>query len=141
MQDKVYLQPFYLIAATLVGLGDVLYLSYYHLLGIIPGCALKGCEIVLSSPYSSPLGVPFAYIGVVFYTYMLALGILVAIDPTSRALRFGLLAYATIGLLLSISFEVFQYVVIHALCMYCAISAFMTLVLFCIAVWHWRATK
>ena len=60
MQPKVYLAPFYLIAATFIGLGDTLYLSYYHLLGIIPTCALGGCEIVLSSVYATPYGIPLA---------------------------------------------------------------------------------
>ena len=139
--EKVLLTPFWLIAATFVGLGDTLYLSYYHLLGIIPTCAIGGCEIVLSSVYATPLGVPFAYIGFVYYMYMLGLSILLAIDPTSKGLRFGVLAYTAIGLLCSIGFELFQYVVIHALCMYCAISALTTLVLFSVAVWHWRVSR
>lgn len=141
MQGRVLLGPFYLIAATFVGLGDTLYLSYYHLLGVVPGCALKGCEAVLTSPYSTPLGVPFAYIGVVYYMYMLGLAILLAIDPHSPGLRLGALVYAGIGLLCSICFELFQYFVIGALCMYCGISAFTTLVLFLLAVWHFMSTK
>ena len=141
MHQKVLLTPFWLIAATLVGLGDTLYLSYYHLLGLVPGCAIGGCEIVLTSPYSSPFGVPFAYLGLVYYAYMFCLGILLMIDPTSKGLRFGVLAYTGIGLLLSIGFELFQYFVIHALCLYCGISALTAFVLFGIAVWHWRLTS
>ena len=106
MPAKILLTPFWLVAATLVGLGDTLYLSYYHLLGLVPGCAIGGCEIVLGSVYSHPFGVPFAYIGLVYYIYML-----------------------------------FQYFVIHALCMYCAISALTTLALFVIAVRHWHSTS
>ncbi len=138
---KVLLTPFWLIATTFIGIGDTLYLSYYHLLGIIPKCAIGGCEIVLSSKYAAFLGVPLAYFGLVFYVYMLALAVLLAIDPTSRGLRFGAMAYTTIGLLCSIGFELFQYFVIHALCMFCAISALTTLILFCIALWHMRATQ
>ncbi len=141
MENKVYLPPFYLIAATFIGLGDTLYLAYYHLLGIIPTCAIGGCETVLSSPYATPFGVPFAYIGLVYYLYMLAIGILLVMDPRSYGLRFGALAYTTIGLLCSIGFEIFQYFVIGALCMYCAISALTTLLLFILALWHWRATR
>ena len=142
MQPKVYLAPFYIIAATFIGIGDTLYLSYYHLLGIVPGCAiLNGCEKVLTSVYATPFGVPFAYIGLFFYAYMLGLAILLAYDPTSKGLRFGMLAYTTIGLLCSIGFELFQFFVIGALCMYCAVSAATTLVLFCLAMWHFRATR
>lgn len=141
MPTKLLLTPFWLIAATLVGLGDTLYLSYFHYLNIIPSCAIGGCEIVLTSVYSSPFGVPFAYLGLVYYIYMLCLGILLVIDPISKGLRFGALVYTGIGLVLSIGFELFQYFVIHALCVYCGISALTTLVLFIIAVWHWKKTK
>ena len=141
MQPKILLTPFWLIAATLVGLGDTLYLSYFQYLNIIPSCAVGGCEIVLTSPYSSPFGVPFAYVGLVYYVYMLCLGILLMIDQHSKGLRFGTLAYTAIGLVLSIGFELFQYFVIHAMCLYCGISALITLVLFSIAVWHWRSTS
>lgn len=141
MQPKVLLTPFYFIAATFIGLGDTLFLSYYAYIHAIPSCAIGGCEIVLSSPYSHPFGVPFGYLGLVFYIYMFALGVLLIIDPTSKGVRFAALAYTAIGLVLSISFELFQFFVIGALCMYCGISAVTTLILFCIALWHWRATK
>lgn len=135
------LTPYWLIAASFIGIGDTLYLAYYHFLGIIPTCAIGGCEIVLNSPYSSVLGVPLSYLGLVYYVYLLALAILLAIDPESKGLRFGMLAYTAIGLLLSIGFELFQFFVIDALCLYCGISAATTLVLFILAVWHWRITK
>lgn len=141
MQQKVLLSPFYLLSATLIGLGDTLYLSYYHLLGTTPGCALKGCEIVLTSVYATPLGVPMAYLGVLYYAFMFFLGLLLMIDPTSKGLRLGVLVYAAIGLLSSIVFETIQVTIIHAICQYCAFSALATLILFCIAVWHFRATR
>jgi uncharacterized membrane protein len=141
MKPKVLLTPFYLIAATLIGLGDTFFLSYYQHLGITPTCAIGGCEIVLNSIYSKFMGVPLSYIGLVFYLYMLALVILVAYDSYGKGTRLALIAYATIGLLFSIGFELTQIFVIHAICMYCAISATTTLVLFGLAVWHWRATR
>lgn len=142
MQQKIFLGPFYLIAAALVGLGDTLYLSYYHIIGAIPGCIiLNGCDKVLTSPYSTPFGVPFAYIGLVFYVYMLAAVVLLAIEPESKALRGGVLLYTAIGLLFSIGFELFQFFVIGALCMYCAISALVTLALFVVALWHYKKSR
>lgn len=135
---KPLLSPFYLIAATLVGIGDTLFLSYYHLLGVVPSCAVGGCEIVLTSPYAKIFDVPLAYLGLVYYVYMLGLAILLMIDPYSKALRLGALVYAAIGLVCSVYFELFQYFVIDALCLYCGISAVVTLVLFGIALWHYR---
>ena len=138
---KIALAPFYIISATFIGLADTLYLSYFHYMNLIPSCAIGGCEIVLTSPYSSPFGVPFAYIGLFLYASMLGLALLLAYDPYSKGLRLGMLVYTGLGLLLSIGFELFQYFVIHALCMYCGISAATTLILFGLAVWHWRTTR
>ncbi len=125
----------------MIGIGDTLFLSYYAYLHIIPSCALKGCEIVLASPYSHPLGVPFAYIGLLYYLYMFGLAFLLMIDPRSLGLRLGTLMYAGIGFGLSICFELFQFFVIGALCMYCGISAATTALLFVAAVWHWALTR
>ncbi|MGC9602735.1 MAG: vitamin K epoxide reductase family protein [Minisyncoccia bacterium] len=141
MVAKVLLAPFWLIAAAFIGLGDTLYLSYYHLLDIIPTCAIGGCETVLSSSYATPFGVPFAYIGLFYYVCMLVLATFLAIKPLSLCFRLYVLAYAAIGLFCSICFELFQYFVIGTLCLYCGISAITTLALFAIAIWHWRATR
>ena len=139
---KVLLTPFWIIFATFIGLGDTLYLSYYHALGIVPSCAIGGCEIVLSSPYATPFGIiSLSYVGLVYYIYMLALGVLLAYDPRGKGTRFAVLVYTGVGLLCSIGFELFQYFVIHALCLFCGLSAVTTLVLFGLAVWHWRSTR
>ncbi len=140
--EKVYLSPFYMIAATLIALGDVMYLAYYQYLNLVPSCAIGGCEIVLSSVYSKFLGVPLSYIGLVFYGYMLCLAVLLVIEPTSRALRLAALTYTGIGFMLSLFFIFYiQLTLIHALCLYCALSAVSTLVLFSLSVWHFRATR
>jgi uncharacterized membrane protein len=136
------LTPYWIIAATFLGIGDTAYLVYEKLHGIVPGClVLNGCEKVLTSQYSTVFGITLAHIGLVYYAYMLALAVLLAIDPYSKGLRFGMLAYAAIGLAFSVYFEWFQWSVIGALCQYCAISALTTLVLFGLAVWHWRSTR
>jgi len=143
MESKPLLAPFYLIAATFIGIADTLYLSYNHFINAIPSCAIGGCEVVLTHPSATlySLNVPLAYLGLIYYAYMLCLVALLAWEPRSKALRAAVLAYAGVGLVCSIAFELFQYFVIHALCMYCGISAGTTLVLFCLAVWHWRSTK
>jgi uncharacterized membrane protein len=142
MNTRPLLAPFYLIAATLIGVADTLYLSYNHFLNAIPSCAIGGCEVVLTSPYATPWGiVSLSYLGLVYYLYMLCLAALLAYDPRSKGLKLAVLLYTGFGLLCSIFFELFQYFVIHALCMYCGISAATLLVLFCLSVWHWRAAK
>src|SRR3569623_1493130 len=138
MESKPLLAPFYLIAATFIGIADTLYLSYNHFINAIPSCAIGGCEVVLTHPSATlySLNLPLAYLGLIYYAYMLCLLALLAWEPRSSALRFATLAYAGLGLICSISFELYQNLVIGALCMYCGISAATTLVLFSLAVWH-----
>jgi uncharacterized membrane protein len=139
--QKVLLTPFWIIAATFIGLGDTFFIAYYQHLGLTPTCAIGGCEIVLNSVYSKFMGLPLSYFGLVFYIYLLALAVVLAYDPFGKGTRFAMMAYTTVGLLMSISFESIQIFIIHAICMYCAISALTTLLLFGLAVWHWRATR
>src|SRR3989344_4534364 len=136
------LTPYYLLALALVGLGDTLYLSYFQYLNLIPSCAIAGCDVVLTSVYSKFLGVPLSYIGLVYYVYLLALAILLAIEPHSFALRLGALLYTGIGLLYSL-YAIFyvQMTLIGAFCQYCLISAFLTVLLFGVALWHFRSAQ
>lgn len=142
MSSHPPLAPFILLALALVGLGDAFYLSYFQYLNLIPTCAIGGCEQVLTSEYSKFFGVPWSYIGLVYYGYMLCLAVLLAIDPNSRGLRLGALAYTGFGVLYSV-WAVFyiQLTLIGALCQFCAISAVITLCLFITAVWHYRLER
>lgn len=141
MPTKPPLAPFILLALALIGLGDTLYLSYFQYMNLIPTCALGGCEQVLTSEYSKFFGVPWSYIGLVYYGYMLALSVLLIIDPQSRGLKLGALAYTGFGVLYS-CWAIFyiQISLIGALCQFCLISAVTTLALFVASVWHWRTS-
>lgn len=133
------LTPYILIALSFIGLADTAYLSYFAYLNVVPGCAIGGCEQVLTSQYSKFFGVPFAYIGLVYYTYMLALSIMLAMDDRSRVLALAALAYTGVGVVLSAFFEFYiQGILIGAYCMYCAISALTTLGLVLTATYHIR---
>ena len=141
MPTKPPLTPYILLALALVGLGDTLYLAYFQYLNLVPSCAIGGCEVVLTSAQSKFFGVPWSYIGLVYYAYMFCLAVLLCIEPRSWALRFGTLVYTGVGVLYSI-YAIFyvQLSVLHALCQYCAISALVTLFLFATALWHQRAS-
>lgn len=139
--QKPLLAPFYLIALALVGLGDTLYLSYFQYLNLIPTCAVGGCEVVLTHATSKVFGVPLSYIGLVYYAYMLALAAILVYDPHGKGTRIGVVLYTLFGVLCSVGFILTQIFVIGALCLYCAISAGVTLGLFGVVLWHWRATK
>ncbi|KKW35691.1 hypothetical protein A2852_01820 [Candidatus Adlerbacteria bacterium RIFCSPHIGHO2_01_FULL_54_23] len=142
MNQRLPLAPYILIALALIGLGDTLYLSYFQYYNAVPGCAIKGCEEVLTSEYSKFFGVPWSYLGLVYYAYMLALAVLLAIEPRSLALCIGALAYTGLGVLYS-AYAIFyvQLTLIGAICQYCAISALLALFLFSTSFWHWRSNR
>lgn len=142
MNQRVPITPYLLIAVSFFGLGVTAYLSYFQFMNLIPTCAIGGCELVLTSVHSKFFGVPWSYIGLVYYVYMFCLGALLAIDPKSPALRLGALAYTGAGVLYS-AWAIFyiQLTVIGALCQYCAMSALTTVALFAVAVWHFASTR
>ena len=142
MDTKISLSPYVLMALAFVGLGITGYLAYFQYLNLIPSCAIGGCEIVLTSVHSKFFGVPWSYIGLVYYAYMFCLALLLVVDPRSRGLRLGALVYTGVGVLYS-CWAIFyiQLSVIHSLCQYCAMSAATTLFLFAVAVWHGRTNR
>lgn len=142
MTPRPLLGPYLLLALALVGLGDTLYLSYFQYLNLIPSCAIGGCEVVLTSPYSKFFGVPWSYVGLVFYLYMFCLAVLLAVEPYSKALRWGALAYTAAGAAYS-CWAIFyiQLSVIGAICQFCAISALTAAALFGVALWHFVSTR
>lgn len=133
---SIPLGPFYLIALSLVGVADTLYLSWAKFTNTTPSCLLEGCDVVLAHPLSSFLGVPLGYWGLVYYVYMLGLVTLLAFEPHSKALTRATLAYATVGLLSSALFIYIQAEIIGAFCQYCLLSAAVTVGLFGVALWH-----
>ena len=139
---RLLLTPFWLIAAAIAGIGDTLYLSWNYLNGTLPSCSiLEGCSVVLTSPYAKVFGEPLAYLGLIFYVYLLGLALLLAYDPFSRGLRLGMIVYTAIGVACSTVFVYMWVFLIHALCVYCVISAVVTIVTFGLALWHYKQTR
>jgi len=142
MENKPSITPYIVLALAMIGLGDTLYLAYFQYLNIVPACAISGCDVVLTSIYAKFLGIPLSYFGVIYYSYLFFLGVLLAIEPDSRALRIGALAYGAVGFVLSFVFVFYiQLVLIGAICQYCAISALTSTAFFATAIWHWRNTR
>ncbi len=136
------LTPYLLIAGALIGIGDTAFLSYYQYLNLIPSCAVGGCEVVLSHALSKFFGVPWGYIGLVYYAFALFLAFFLSFDQYSKGLRAAVLLYTAIGVVCSAIFIFYiQMAIIGAICLYCAISAGTTAFLFIVALWHYLTTK
>jgi uncharacterized membrane protein len=130
-------------ALALVGLGVAFYDSYalYHGQALWCPPPISGCNAVAHSSYARIFDLPVGYFGVVYYLFMAALAALLAFDPGSRALRFGALAYAGLGVCFSIYFMVLQIAYIRAFCIYCLVSAVTTVLLLAAAISHCRTTS
>jgi uncharacterized membrane protein len=137
------LVPCLMILFALIGLADAFYDSHAIFAGQRLWCPppIDGCNIVAASPYARVFDLPLGYLGVVYYLFMLVLAGLLAYDPLSRGLRLGTALHATVGVLASAVFVYIQLTLIHAFCIYCMISAVLTVLLLVTALSHARATR
>ena len=140
---KQFYPPYVLLALALVGIAVAFYDAHQLYKGQTLWCPppINGCNEVANSPYARIYNLPVGYFGVVYYMYMFGLAALLAFDPFSRGLRLAALVYSALGVCFSIYFMYLQIAFIHAFCIYCLVSAVMTLLLFVAALSHVRATR
>jgi len=93
---------------------------------------LSGCNIVASSPYAHLFGIPLAEYGVVFYSLIFILAAL-ELALFNRLLRRIIQGISLIGVVASLYFTLIEIFVINALCIYCLVSAFITLLVLIVA--------
>ena len=133
-----------LVIATLamVGMAEAFYVARSSYTGQTMWCIFfDGCNAVTQSPYARLFGVPMSYFGVIYYLCSFGLAVLLAVDPFSRGLRYGVLAFTGIGVAYSAFSMVLQVRFIRAICSYCVISAVITVLLLAVALWHFRRTR
>ncbi len=125
--------PVLLLLCALLGLFDSGYLAYEHFQKTIPPCSanslLGDCGTVLRSSYSVVIGIPLALIGFVHYT-ILSFVLLTVILLHKRSFVFLAIVMSCIGFVSSLYFVYLQLFVIHALCVYCMVSAATSTLLF-----------
>jgi uncharacterized membrane protein len=143
MANYVQKVPYVMLALAFIGIVDAFYDSYAIYTAQPLWCPppIDGCNIVANSPYAGIVDVPLGYFGLIYYLYMFGLVALLAVDPFSRGLRLGAVLYAATGVSFSIYFMYIQFTFIHAFCIYCLISAILTLFLLVAAFWHLRMTR
>lgn len=142
MMTRVALAPYFMLMCALIGIADAFYVAQASYTGRPLWCAiLEGCNVVLQSPYARLFGVQASYVGLVFYLHMFGLAALLAFDPFSRGLRIGALVYTAAGVCYSGYFAYLQLVAIRAPCLYCIISAVLTVLLFVAALRHVSAPR
>ena len=128
-------------ALALCGTGLATYLAMYKL-GMIGqlACTVGQCETVNLSRWATFLGMPVAVWGVGFYVVLF----LVALTGTTERfvnatwVSHALLALSAWGVLFSAWLTYLELYVIHAVCMFCVISAILVTVLLFVSILEWK---
>lgn len=122
----------FLVVAA-IGFADTAFLSVEHYRGaIVPCFIVTGCDIVTTSQYSLILGIPVAYLGLLYYTAMLILTVAYFDKKKSQWLRLAFLG-TPFGLAFSLWFLYAQAFLLKAYCLYCLGSIATSTLLFIIA--------
>jgi len=132
-----------LIAAlSLVGLFVAMYLWLYKL-GIVGtlSCKVGSCEKVNTSPWAVFLGQPVAFWGVLYYVGMFTTALASTAErfATDRRATLALVTLTAWGMVFSGWLTYLELAVIHAICMYCVISAVIVVIMFALSVAELRA--
>ena len=131
-----------IVLVGLVGLFVAVYLLLYQM-GFYGSllCGAGSCETVQASKYARFLGRPVPLWGTLWYAGLLVLAFL-ALGPAAgkRWLDVLLAVVVTGGLLFSAYLTGIELFILHAVCMWCVISAVLTVILFVLAR-PWRVLR
>ncbi|HEX6942779.1 MAG TPA: vitamin K epoxide reductase family protein [Gemmatimonadaceae bacterium] len=129
-------------ALALVGVGLATYLAMYKLgyIGTL-ACTVGSCETVNLSRWATFLGIPVAVWGLGFYVVLFGVALLGTMERFADAtwVSHALLVLTGWGVIFSGWLTYLELFVIHAICMFCVMSAILITVTFLVAVVEWRA--
>jgi uncharacterized membrane protein len=128
---------------SLAGLFVAVYLTLYKV-GVIGelACSIGSCETVQLSRWSSLLGLPVAAWGIGFYAVLLVVALAGVQERFENAahISIALALLSGWGVLFSLWLTWLELFVIHAICMWCVISALLVIALFVVALLDLRET-
>lgn len=140
MTSSVRRQAIALLA--MVGFFIAVYLTLFKLgrIGAL-SCSVGSCDAVNLSSWGSFLGVPVAAWGMGFYAALFVVAFAGAHDRWADHpyLPIALVVMTGTGVLFSAYLTYLELFVIHAICMWCVISATLVTTLFVLSCWDWRA--
>ena len=124
------------IVLSIAGFGDSFYLTIDHFRGTIPICSSTGiidCAKVTTSPQSEVFGLfPVALLGLVFYTFVVAVNLPFLwrrTDRLGRLIAYGraVLAVGGMGMVL---YLIYTEITLRAICLWCTGVHAVTFLLF-----------
>jgi len=109
---------------------DSIYLLAKHYSENEAVCSLTGkCSAVLASQYAAVWGVPISVPGILYYTLIFALSLLLLRTRNVLFLK-GIVWISGVGFLASLGLVSIQLFVLEAICEYCMLSAVTTTLIF-----------
>jgi len=118
---------------SFIGLVDASYLTAKHYSGGSVTCSiLNGCDEVLNSEYAVIYKIPLALLGAFYYLIVFGLGS-VFLFYKQKGLEKYLLFLTSVGFIFSLWLVYLQVFIIKSLCLYCLVSAFLSITLFVLA--------
>ena len=127
----------FLLILSISGFFVSTYLTILHYKNIIPPCTIaKGCETVLTSQFSTILGIPIALFGSLFF---LALIFLILLDQKKFLRYFKILVL--LGVLVSVNLFFIQAFVLNAFCQYCLVSEAIILAIFILSFYPFNSSS
>jgi uncharacterized membrane protein len=129
-------------ALALAGIFLATYLALYKLgyIGTL-SCSVGSCETVNLSRWATFLGLPVAVWGVGFYLSVFAVAFAGTLERFAGAawVSHALLALTGWGVLFSGWLTYLELFVIHAICMWCVVSAILVVIIFLVSIAEWRS--
>lgn len=126
--------PIAALIASLGGFADATYITVKHFQGVIPPCSIGGCETVLASAYSQIFGLPVSLLGAIYY-FIIILSLFIYLDSKKEIFLRIPLMLSIVGFIFSLYFVSLMIFVIKAFCLYCAVSALTSTIVFVLAVY------
>ena len=131
----------YSIIVAFLGFLDAAYLTILHYQETIPPCTVGSCEAVLTSQFSTILGIPLALFGSGFYLSIIILCLLL-LTSFKKVFLISYYTLAVWGFVFSLFLLGVQALVLNAFCQYCLISVATSTGIFILAVLNfWKGKK
>ncbi|MBI4080573.1 MAG: quinone-dependent dihydroorotate dehydrogenase [Candidatus Levybacteria bacterium] len=129
--------PAVIVILALIGVADAGFLTYEHYRNAIPPCItgsvfFTDCGTVLKSSYATIFGIPISLIGFFHYSLLTAVSVIAYVSKNQRA-KLMVVILTGIGFLTSLYLVFLQLFIIQALCLFCMLSALVSLLLFILA--------
>ncbi len=131
------MKKFFILALlSLFGIADAAYLTYEHYQQVTPPCTVNhllpiasDCGKVLRSSYSVMFGIPLAVFGIIQYSFLLLVIILLAVYR-KKIFAYWVILQSMIGAIFSLYFMYIQIGILKSICTYCTLSALISFVIF-----------